>query len=137
MGAWGHKSFENDDAVDFVATVGEVGSPEPVVEALVIAEEAEPNELDAPQASEAIAAAEIVAAMLGKPAEDFPDGLEDFLAGAAPPTPAFIKLAIKATKRVLADSELKELWDEGDGGDQWRADVEGLLARLGDKPKKK
>lgn len=137
MGAWGHKSFENDDAMDFVATLGEVGSPEPVVEALVIAEEAEENQLEAPTACEAIAAAEIVAAMLGKPAEGFPDGLEDFLTGAAPPTPAFVKLAIKATKRVLADSELKELWEEGDGGDAWRADVEALLARLGDKPRKK
>src|SRR5215468_1909995 len=62
MGAWGHGSFENDDAADWVHEF-ELQGASAVVSALeYISRFPEEEYLEAPGASVAIAAAEIVAA---------------------------------------------------------------------------
>ncbi len=66
MGAWGNGSFENDDAADFLTEVTEGEDFAPVRE--IFATVVNSTEyLEAPDASQAIAAAEIVAASCGRP----------------------------------------------------------------------
>jgi hypothetical protein len=76
MGAWGPGGFENDTALDFA---GRIGSLDDIRAALSVETPGTP--IDAEAASEIVAAAECVAAMLGNPADDMPD---DLLAMAGP-----------------------------------------------------
>lgn len=81
MGAWGMGAFENDDASDWLAALdGAVPQRLRLTFERVTAIEPELY-LEAPAASEAVAAAEVVTAMLGKPGpsagnSDVMDGLE-------------------------------------------------------------
>ncbi len=71
MGAWGAGGFENDAALDFAAAVGGVSD-------IASAFSAEPGQaIEADAASVIIAAAECVAAMLGRPSDDLPDDLAE------------------------------------------------------------
>jgi hypothetical protein len=186
MGTWGTGSFDNDDALDWVEMFvdAEDGDLEPTDDeaegdeeramtkvALVFgplamaagytdededAEEEEAGELEADVAAQAIVAAELVAAMAGKPSPDFaraaedvegdPEEEEDALTGvarwmtsdaAAHPRwcdPYIREVARHAMQRVLEESELAVLWSESDAENSkaWRAGVEDLIARLGD-----
>lgn len=68
-GAWGVGSFENDDAADWSSACSQSLGIGPVVRALN--DVFSPGYLEAPQAAEAIAAAEVVAAALGRPVTTF------------------------------------------------------------------
>jgi Domain of unknown function (DUF4259) len=88
--------------------------------------------LEAPEASQAIAAAKIVAAArdgdlsrLSAPARDAFPGRQQAVAGAS-----LSELAVQAVERVLRQSELKDLWEEADDGEAWSQDVAARLARL-------
>ncbi len=134
MGAWGLKSFENDDALDWVAAFDEGGAPA-VIEALQAAIEASRDEdfgLEAPEASQGLAAAEIVAAArhgdrsrLPEAASRTLDKCVDELA-----TGEHIELAKEAVQLVMSKSELRELWEETEEFDNWLADVERLAKQL-------
>lgn len=63
MGAWGTGSFENDDAADWVAGLDAI-SPEELTRILIAAAD-DPEYLEGPAASVAVAAAEVVAALEG------------------------------------------------------------------------
>lgn len=129
MGAWGAGSFENDDALDWLDDLESRGLAA-VDEALRAAAEAEGAYLEAPDASTALAAAEVVATLRGRPPLDFPGEVEAWAKlNAREPDRALLELARAAVDRVRADSELKELWEES-GADEWRAAVDDLLARL-------
>jgi len=129
MGAWGHGSFENDDAADFVADVTE-GSDLDRVRSTLDAVATGTGYLDAPDASEAIAAAEIVAAILGRasPAAIEEEGLLAWAGQfSAEDGNALAGVANAALTRILGEaSELRELWEEADEFDDWRASVEAL-----------
>src|SRR5262249_13924060 len=86
--------------------------------------------LEAPEASMGIAAAEVVAALLGKLAAKLPDEVTSWLVGKKPPKPALVKKAQRVVERILKDSELKELWAESEDSAKWQQEIEGLLQRL-------
>ncbi len=129
MGAWGNGNFDNDMAADYAADFQDDPNETTMLETLVaVAAEGYP---EADEASEALAAAEIIAAALGKPGRGFP---EDLLLSAknlhlANPESAK-KLARRAIKVVLKKSELRELWEESAEYEAWAAVQEGLLERL-------
>jgi hypothetical protein len=131
MGAWGAGSFENDDALDWLAVLAGSYGPTPIRDALSAAAEAE-GFVEAPDASAALAAAEVVAALLGRPAPALPDEAAGWVrANAAAAQPWMRDLARRAVDRVERDSELRDLWLEaGDAGD-WEAAVRDLRIRLG------
>jgi hypothetical protein len=130
MGAWGHGNFDNDMAADYVATFQDDPNEALLLETLAsVAAEGYP---EADESSEALAAAELIAAALGKPMRGFP---EDLLLGAnnlhlTNPDSAQ-KLARRAIKAVLKKSELKELWEDSNEYDAWVATQDALLERLG------
>jgi hypothetical protein len=132
MGAWGVGSFDNDDALDWLAdftandfrlidrTLAAVAALLPV------------DELDAPEACEVLAAAECVAAAGGYPAATLPDEVSDWLTNNQPIhlKPDYVTMAQKAVARVLAQSELRDLWAETDEYGAWTAVTTDLLTRL-------
>jgi hypothetical protein len=85
--------------------------------------------LEAPDASVALAAAELVAARGGKPPKDFPDNARAVV-HRIKSADIHRAEAIKAARRILDHSELKDLWAEGEEPDKWRADVLDLIERL-------
>lgn len=139
MGAWGTGHFENDDAMDLI---GEVQGPDDLDRVLRAAAESEDASIDASIATEAMAAADIVAAMMGRPADDCPAELTKRLGTFGAPAPALVRLATESVSRVLMESELVDLWAESDEVEAWNLSVTGLIARLdtmgpGTKSKKK
>ncbi len=89
--------------------------------------------LEAPDSSNALAAAEVVAALNGAPTSSA-IVVEDYLPVIArsgiPVTGELTALALRAIDRVASDSELKELWDEVDDAPAWRAEVAALRERV-------
>ena len=132
MGAWGPGHFENDAALDWLYDFGEndfrlIDRTLAGVAAMV-----EADELDADEASEVLAAAECVAAAAGFPPENPPQELADWLAENSPiqVKPEFVVMARQAVARVLAKSELRELWLESDEYGAWETAVRNLQSRL-------
>lgn len=130
MGAWGHRSFENDSALDWLGDLADGGAS--VHDALegVLGSEEEYLEVD--EGSSALAAAELVAAARSQREDRLNDDARAWLAtGAEAITAEDARLAARAVERVLDEetSELAQLWAEGDAT-AWRADVAELLARL-------
>jgi hypothetical protein len=129
-GAWGDGSFENDDAMDWVNDCVHAASAEVVKAALdrVLSEEV----VEAPDASAAIAAAEVVAASLGKPSPAIPANLKAWLAGQQT---AQVAAQAALAKRALAKiedpkkSELRQMWSEGKAN-RWLANVQALQSRI-------
>ncbi len=124
MGAWGAGGFENDTALDFVATVERVDD-------LIAAFASDPGEkIDADRACTIIAAAECVAAMLGRPADDIPEDLAERLKGFGQPDAALLETTRNFVAMVIADSELAELWAEADNPADFNLAMTGLIDRL-------
>jgi hypothetical protein len=139
MGAWGAGSFENDDALDLVDRLQREG--EAAIRAALedVTGLGERDYLEAPEASAAIAAAEVVAAVhdagvsrLPETAQEWVDTHRDGIV--APP---LLPLARRALERVLKGSELKDLWEEGGVSAEalaWTNGVRHLMQRLEEKP---
>lgn len=129
MGAWDSGPFDNDDAADFAARVEDAPGWATVKDALQSALRS--DYLEAPQASEAVAAAAFVAAAHSGDADLVTEERASVLKvlGAAP---ADLRvLATEALTRVAGDSELAELWNESeDGAKPWLAHLSAIGARL-------
>ena len=128
MGAWGTGAFDNDGARDWVGEL-EDGGITAIESALDDAIRS--SDLSAPTDVEAIAAAEVVAAAIGRPLPGLSEDIAALVAHLAPSvTPEHTARARTAVERVLNASELAELWEETDDADTWRGLVEDLIDRL-------
>ncbi len=129
MGGWGAGSFENDDAQRFL---GELGAKEPEDLKVILAHAADrEGYLEAPDSSVAIVAAEVVAAAKGNPTASVPAGISEWIGrfeGA--PSAEMTELARRAVERVRLNSELKDLWLEAEGLNEWSAVLRDLEGRL-------
>ncbi|SMB99224.1 conserved hypothetical protein [Hymenobacter roseosalivarius DSM 11622] len=130
MGTWGYYNFDNDAAADFAADFRDNHSEVTLLEALVaVAEEEETIEAEA--ASEALAAAEIVAAILGKPSRDFPADLIPVIVKLDASESADLReLAQQAVQAVTNNSELQQLWSKNEAAADWQHTQQDLLHRL-------
>lgn len=130
MATWDYHNFDNDAAADFAETFRQQPNEAVLYEALATAAEEE-GLLETAEASQALAAAELVAAIIGRPAQDMPvgllpattrldaDGQEDLQ-----------ELAQEAVEAVLRSSELQEKWAATEQYADWQALQQNLLARL-------
>lgn len=127
MGAWAHGSFQNDEAMDWVVELQHARNAKPVSQAIrnVLA-----GYLDAHSASIGLAAAEVVAAVMGAQGKHLPEAVIEWTADPPPFCPELFEMACRAVERILNDSELKDLWAESKDGSLWQAEVQGLLDRL-------
>jgi hypothetical protein len=129
MGAWGHKPFENDSALDWFNVVEGV---ETVAETLAFAAEFDPDDyLDSDDGFAAIAAATLAAAAFDGDPTLLPGAQRRWLQRtAAHFGSAEAQLAVRAVARVRAEnSELAELWAQL-GDSEWHSLMQVLVARL-------
>jgi hypothetical protein len=141
MAGWGTGSFENDDAQDFLGRLKSLRI-EDLRRILARAADQE-SYLEAPESSAAIAAAEVVASLVISAQEA--TAKEGALPPAAPrqiadwikiseqkaeAPPELVNLARRAVQRVRVNSELKDLWLEADGLNEWNAALRDLEERL-------
>lgn len=129
MGAWGAGSFENDDALDWLAELAGRDDWSVVERALQEVVEAT-DYLEAPLCSSAVAAAEVVAAGIGTPTSNLPDEISEFIQVAPRPDLELVKTAMLVIDRILNDSELLELWQESDKFESWVQAARDLKRRL-------
>ena len=132
-GAWGDGSFENDDAMDWVGECAQAASPGLVKAVFDRVHSA--DVVEAPDASAAIAAAEVVAASLGKQSPALPANLKAWLDGQPrSQIAAQAALAERALTKIedARHSELRQLWSEGKPN-RWLTKVQALQSRIGGK----
>jgi hypothetical protein len=133
MGAWGTGSFDNDDAGDFIQDIvggGDLSLIHEVVDNVLTSTEY----VEGPDASQVIAAAEVLAAALGRAtrAAQGDAALMRWLARLRPSVETgLVARTAAALSRILAsNSELRELWEDSDDFAEWRASVEELKSQL-------
>ncbi len=129
MPGWGTGSFENDDAQSFLGALHSKG-PTDLKRILAHAADHE-NYLDMPESSVAIAAAEVVAAAKGNSPQALPQQIAEWVSKVeGAPSAEMSGLARRAVERVRTSSELKDLWLEAEGLNEWSAALRDLEKRL-------
>jgi len=133
MAGWGTGSFENEDAQAWLPQLSSLS----IENLQPLLSRAADNEdyLEAPAAGVAVAAAEAIAALKGEPAAVTPKQISDWaLEAKSDPVSitALTDLARRAVQRVRTNSELKDLWLEADGLNEWSANLRDLEKRLAD-----
>ncbi len=129
MGGWGTGSFENDDAQDFLRELHSKGIDD--LRQLLARAADQEDYLEAPESSVVVAAAEAIAALKGAPPQPVPCEIAEWVGkvqGAA--TAELNELARWAVNRVRLNSELKDLWLEAEGLNEWSAGLRDLEQRL-------
>jgi len=131
VGAWGAGPFDNDDALDWLnefEAEGIQAAGAAIADVLAL----EGEYLEAPGASRAIAAAEVIAAASGRPAAKLPTDLTRWLENRDTfRSPELHQNAVAAIKRVMTESELRDLWADSNQLDIWESTLKDLLERLG------
>lgn len=134
MGAWSHESFGNDDACDWAAQLEEYDDLSLVEATLDAVLDVGDEYLEAPEASQAIAAAEVVARLQGDAGtrDAYSEAVDAWVERITLlPSAELAAKARRALDRVLAGpSELMELWDESGEADVWQAAVRELKDRI-------
>jgi hypothetical protein len=131
-GGWAADTLSNDNASDLlgqIVTNGGVEAIRSALDATLIAASPVNDEI----ASRALAAAEMVAAMVGNPSRYLPTSCKEWAALHSKDANGYlIESAIRAIDRVVKDSEMLELMKEGGAKNlqDWQASATNLQARL-------
>ena len=124
MSNWGINNFENESATAFLADLDMNGyGLLEVALNRILEEDSDPSIIEC---EEALVSAELVAAAAGKPSPELPEEATIWVAECLPPgsneSELVIALRDKAADvidRIVTDSELKALWEEHEGFDEW------------------
>ncbi len=130
-GAWSHESFANDGALDWVAEF--LNTPTPDFLRGTLAKGTKGEYLDNFTGECVIAAAEVVAASLGRPSHQFPKELASVVSKWATQFKLLAPLARSALNGGVlgAKSELRENWSlHAEDLARWKTSVNELLKRL-------
>ena len=130
MGAWGVLPFENDNASDWVWSLEDAEDFSVLSEALdAVASQDDIFE----DCEEAVAAAEVVAALRGHPLSELPDEVSAFIKkhGKKKPPAKLVELAVGVVRRISEDSDLRNRWQEAGSAEDWLKTTSDLLKRLG------
>lgn len=129
--AWKAGSFENDPAADWLDELLNGDDLSPIAAAFEAAEECAADYIEVDTGSAAIAAAEVVAALSGRPSPKIPLRLKKWLRERRTGGARLRGRALRAVELILADnSEVKQLWLESGHLAQWLRAVRGLQRRL-------
>lgn len=135
MGTWSVDPFGNDDAADWAYGLEEADDLGPIEEAIDAVLSVGDDYLEAPEASVAIAAIEVLARLGGNSGErtSYTEIADKWVADhPLKPSVELVDKAQAAIARILAEnSELVELWQESDEYDAWQASVDDLRVRVG------
>ena len=127
IGAWGVLAFDDDDGNDWEYGLEEADDLS-VIESAFDTEGGAEDYLEAPEASNALAACEVLARLSGKPGNksSYTQKADEWVA-AHPQTLSAVLLnrANAVIDRILGEnSELKELWADSDENNNWLALVD-------------
>ncbi|MGD0467760.1 MAG: DUF4259 domain-containing protein [Terriglobales bacterium] len=146
MGGWGTGSFENEDAQGFLGRLHSLGIDD--LRQILTRAADQDDYLEAPESGIAVAAAEVVAALVvaakivatkEAPSPAAPREIMDWISKnwtgknqALVPSDLsdLVDLARRAVDRVRTNSELKDLWLEAEGLNEWSAALRELKERL-------
>jgi hypothetical protein len=138
MGTWATGAFGNDFALDWAQDLQESKDLffiEDTLNNVLSADSA--HYLEAPFGAEGLAAIEVLARLYGKPGEQDEDSAEidawvAEVSKKAKRRTDLIDKSLRAIEHILSErSELRELWQDSDEFDNWRASVDDLKARIG------
>ena len=132
MGAWLHEPFGNDDALDWVYQLEDIQDDSVLARVFNRAIENQDDYLEADDGFVIVAAAEVVAKLLGKGTQQ--DGYTEQVDAWVKsvdfqPSADLLAKAQTALDLVLGEeSELKELWSEAEEEDRdaWYSNIEAL-----------
>lgn len=132
MGAWGVEAFQNDQALDWVWELERDGGKTMLTKALDTVNNLPAGEyLDGDYGREAIATAELVAALKGSRLKYLPENAEKWLEkNPTANTPDLSPQCLTALDRILNEGELAALWADSKYDKEWRAYMAGLQSRL-------
>lgn len=133
MGAWGHTTFENDAACDWIVELENSENPREFLKDSLTLDELNEDYLDADVACFALAACETIAALNGRPGEDLPDELLDWIEEHKSLNVADLRIDCREiiSRIVAPNSELKELWAENDEWyAEWKLSLRDLRKRI-------
>lgn len=134
MGSWDVDSFGNDAACDWTYELEETEDLSLVEDTLQRAVDAGSDELEIQEAEEAVAAAEVVARLKGNFGyhNAYTETVDKWVeAHPGPPSEELVTLAVQALDRVVSPpSELRDVWEEADDLDEWKASVDDLKRRV-------
>lgn len=134
MGTWSHEVFGNDVACDWVASLAQADSLQPIEASISAVVNAPAGLLDADAAVEGLAAAEALARLRGWPGRRsaYTQALDDWvLRTRLQPPAAWVQGALAALQRIGGpDSELRTLWEDGDSAAAWLSELSDLRQRL-------
>ena len=132
MGTWGPGSFENDEAKDWIAVFEKSPGLKPLEEALRVAAAPSDGFLETGVCQRAMAAAEVVAALVTGEGNGISDGLLEWARSkAGKRSEDFRRLAMQALIRIRTGSELEEIWEDSPDVKVWTATISDLEFRLG------
>ena len=138
MGTWSTTAFGNDFALDWAQDLQESKDLffiEDTLNNVLSADSAE--YLEAPFAAEGLAAIEVLARIYGKPGDDDGnteeiDAWVEEVSKKAKRRTDLIEKSLRAIEHILSErSELRELWQDSEHYEDWRASVTDLKARIG------
>ena len=128
METWGDGAFENDAGSDLVLDLKQAKGTKILKDAFI---NAKAGGWDSDDCQSAVAAAEIVAAMKGAPSPKLPkDALAWVKRQNQPPGEPLVAQARDVLRAILANSELKEIWQETGNAKPWVENMQELLRRL-------
>ncbi|EJN6829975.1 DUF4259 domain-containing protein [Vibrio cidicii] len=137
MGAWSEDNFGNDSASDWIWELEKSKGVNTLMTPIQsVLNENEYLEVDI--CSEALAASEVIAAaitndhtLLPDEARNWLNRKQGWLIGRRPQVTAeHAKQALRAVQKILSNSELQELWEEGGVNESWRSIQDNLIAKL-------
>jgi hypothetical protein len=134
MGAWSHEPFGNDTANDWAYDLKGTQDLSYIEAALDNVLDQGSEYLEAPTAEEAVGAIEVLAKLLGRGTQSdaYTEKVDAWVKSVnQKPTADLLRKAQRVIARILAkDSELLELWQEGDDSQQWQSSMAQLLAAV-------
>ena len=134
MGAWDSDPFGNDTACDWSYSLEDYEDLELIEETLAKIEEMGDEYIEAPDAEEAIAAADTLARLKGKAyvKNSYTEAVDEWVSQQQLEVPQdLLDLAVHVIDRIQTEpSELLELWEESDDVGAWKKHLEALKKRL-------
>ena len=134
MGAWNCDPFGNDTACDWKYDLEETEDLSLILETIAKIHAAGSDYLEAPEAEEAIAAADTLSRLRGKfyVRNSYTESLDNWVAShPLSPSKELLDSAIRAIDRILTEpSELLELWRESEQFGEWKKHLTDLQERL-------
>ncbi len=130
MGVWGYDIFENDEVLDWLHMLIK-GDDVTILQTTLNSALINYQQIGMPKACEVLAAAEIIRAVANGSASDLPDDYRAWIMSRDQIRyKELVALARKAVRRVIENSELRDLWSKTTHFEEWKVNLDVLEAQL-------